>query len=353
MRDRLARYTPSVQARAQVRARGPGRVNLIGEHTDYNAGLALPFAIERGVTVTARALDGDVTEVHARDLGERDSFSQPERTRGWRAFARGVVAELRAAGHEPPAAGLVIEGDLPAGAGLSSSAALSTALCLALLGLTGEEDADRLELARLCARVENEWVGAQSGLLDQLAALASREGHALLIDFHTLELTQVRLELSGWTLATLDSGESRDNAGSGYNERRHECLLACELLEVATLRDAHPADAGRLPEPLGRRVLHVLAENARVEEAVEAIRRGDMEELGRLLDSSHESLRDCYEVSTEAVERAVELMKDAGAAGARVLGGGFGGSVLGLFPPGVEPPQGAIVARPGPAAHLL
>jgi galactokinase len=328
-------------------------VNLIGEHTDYNGGLALPFAIERGITVTAEALDGDLTEVHARDLGERDAFSQPEHTRGWRAFARGVVAELRAAGHAPPATRLVIEGDLPAGAGLSSSAALSTALCLALLALTGEDGVDRLELARLCARVENEWVGAHSGLLDQLAALASREGQALLIDFHTVELTHIPLELGGWTLATLDSGESHHNAASGYNERRRECLVACELLEVATLRDAHPADAGRLPDPLGRRVLHVLAENARVAEAVQAIRRGDMDELGRLLDSSHESLRDCYEVSTPALERTVGLMKDAGAAGARVMGGGFGGSALGLFPPGVEPPPGAIVALPGPAAYLF
>ncbi len=179
-----------------VRARGPGRVNLIGEHTDYNAGLALPFAIDRGVTVTAEPLDGDRIEAHALDLGESDEFAlaAPERATGWRAFVRGAVAELQAAGHELRPVRLTIESDLEQGAGLSSSAALETALCLALLG---EEPADRVELAKLCSRVENDWVGAETGLLDQLAALFSDPGHAVRIDFDSLEIEPVRARARG------------------------------------------------------------------------------------------------------------------------------------------------------------
>jgi galactokinase len=350
-----SRYTPYVQDRSQVRAHGPGRVNLIGEHTDYNAGLALPFATRRGVTVTAARTDGGQFEVESLDLRERDEFATdgPERVEGWRAFPRGVVAELRQDGRPPPAARLTIESDLPQGSGLSSSAALSTALSLALLGLRGEEDMDRGELARLCSRVENEWVGANTGLLDQLAVLSSHEGRALLIDFESFALVDVPLDLGDWTLATLDSGAPHDNAASGYNERRRECARACELLGLPSLRQASAADAGRLPEPLGRRVLHVVSENARVEEATTALEDGDLAELGRLLDASHESLRDNYEVSTPEVEHAVGLMKDAGAAGARVMGGGFGGSVLGLFPPGAAPSPGELVALPGPPARLI
>jgi galactokinase len=333
-----------------VLARGPGRVNLIGEHTDYNGGLALPFAIGRGVTVSAEAAPGNLVEVYARALGERDEFplADPARVTGWRAFARGLVAELR------PATGarLVIDSDLPRGAGLSSSAALSTSLALALLGLSGRE-MERLELARLCSRVENEWFGTHGGLLDQLAALFCREGHALRIDFRILELQHVPLELGGWTLAILDSGVARDNATSGYNERRSECARACSLLGVDSLREVAAGDLAGLPEPLGRRARHVLEENARVEGAVEALRRGDLPELGLLLDASHASLRDLYEVSTPEVERTARAMKDAGAAGARLMGGGFGGSLLGLFGPGVEPPAGASIVEPGGAARLV
>ena len=347
-------YTPDVE---RVTAHGPGRVNLIGEHTDYNGGLCLPFAIERGVTVTAGPAEhGDEMYAIARDLGEEDRFplAAPAPADGWRAFVRGTVAELRAAGRALPPARLEIEGDLPHGSGLSSSAALETALCLALLGLTGEaESADRLELARLCSRVENEWVGARTGLLDQLAALFCRAGHALRIDFASLELSHLPLDLGGFTLATMDSGAERRHAESGYNERRAECARACELLGLRSLRQALASDVARLPEPLDRRVRHVVEENGRVDEAVAALTRGDLRELGRLLDASHASLRDLYEVSPREVERTVELMKEGGALGARIIGGGFGGSVLGLFPPGAELPAGALAAEPGPAARLV
>jgi galactokinase len=337
-----------------VRAHGPGRVNLIGEHTDYNDGLCLPFAIARGVTVSAERIDGDEVIAHARDLGEEDTFalSDPGRAAGWRAFVRGTVAELRAAGHALPAARLEIEGDVPQGSGLSSSAALESALCLALVALAGE-DADRLDLARLSARVENEWVGAQTGLLDHLAALFSREGSALRIEVATMELDEVPLDLGRWRLVVLDSQSPHDNAASGYNQRRDECRRAAELLGLDSLRRATLEDVPRLPDPLDRRVRHVIEENERVDRAVSALAHEDLRELGALLDGSHASLRDLYEVSTPELERTVSAMKEAGSEGARLIGGGFGGSVLGLFPPGANPPAGSLRVEPGPAARLL
>jgi galactokinase len=341
-----------------ARAFAPGRVNLIGEHTDYNGGLALPFAISQGVTVDAAAVDDLVIRAHALDLGEEFVFPVTERIRehGWRAFVIGMAAELEALGVDIGGAVLEIGGDLPRGAGLSSSAALEVALCLALLALAGV-DADepgRLELARVCARVENEWVGAQTGLLDQLASLFGRADAALLIDFAALETIEpVPLRLNGWKLVVLDSGERHEHAGGGYNERRAECSEAAAQLGVDTLSEAGPAAVERLPEPLRRRARHVLSENARVRDAVTALTDADLPRLGRLLDASHASLRDDFQISTPAVEATVARLHDAGAAGARIMGGGFGGCVLALFAPDAAPPPDAIEVRPGPGAHLL
>jgi galactokinase len=340
----------------RLQARGPGRVNLIGEHTDYNDGLALPFAISRGVTVTAEAIEGDRIEAAARDIGEEDGFAlgEPERTRGWRAFVRGTVAELAAAGYTLRPCRLTIEGDLERGSGLSSSAAMETALCLALLAIAGEpEPADRRELAKLCSRVENDWVGAETGLLDQLASLCGEPDHAIRIDFRSLEIDPVPLELGDWTLVTLDSGAAHSHAQSGYNDRRRECRAACERLGIASLRDASAPDLARLPEPLASRARHVITENARVDAMVRALARNDLDEAGRLLDASHASLRDDYAASVPEVERTVATLKDAGAAGARMVGGGFGGSVLALLGPGTGAPAGALVVAPGRPAALV
>jgi galactokinase len=301
------------------------------------------------VTVTATPLEGgDEIRISATDLAEEDTFplSAPGPAEGWRAYVRGAASELRQAGVQIAPCRLEITSDLPQGEGLSSSAALTVATCLAL----GAADLDRVELARLCSRVENEWTGAQTGLLDQLAVLCSEPGHAIRIDMRGLAITPVPLELSDHTLATLDSGASRSLAESGYNERRAECERACELLGIDSLRDA--TDAGGLPHPLDRRVRHVLTENERVDAAVAALESGDLAELGRLLDASHMSLRDDYEVSTPEVEAAVTACKEAGALGARIMGGGFGGAVLALFPPGREAPSGAVEVSPGPAARL-
>jgi galactokinase len=347
--------TTTRTAAASFSARGPGRANLIGEHTDYNGGLALPFAIDRGVTATAERLDGDRVEVVAQDLGETDAFplSQPARTEGWRAFARGIVAELTATGVELVPARVTFSGDVPQGSGLSSSAALETALCLALLGVAGAEEPDRVELAKLCSRVENDWVGAETGLLDQLASLLGAEGHALRIDFATLAIERVPLDLQGWQLVTVGSGAAHELAASGYNERRAECEAAARELGVAYLSEASPAAAERLPEPGRRRARHVLSENARVDATVKALHAGDLEAVGHLLDESHASLRDAYDSSVPEVEATVERLKQAGAAGARMMGGGFGGAVLALLAPGTDLPDGATTVAPGPPARRL
>jgi galactokinase len=339
---------------SHVTAFGPGRVNLIGEHTDYNQGLALPFAIAEGVTVDAWARDDRRMRVLALDLDEQDEFSvdRVEPVDGWRAFVRGAVGELTRFGVALKGASLEFSGTVPRGAGLSSSAALEVALVLALLSVSDAPEPDRLELARLCSRVENEWVGAQTGLLDQIASLFGEPDRALRIDFRSLEVGSVPLGLGGCRLITLDSGEEHTHAGSGYNERRRECAEAADRLGLESLRDATLEMADGLPAPLSLRVRHVVSENERVSQAVEALGRRDMVALGRLLDASHASLRDCYEVSTPAVEAAVGRCKEAGALGARIMGGGFGGSVLALLPGDASGLDGAVEVRPGPGASV-
>ena len=266
-----------------------------------------------------------------------------------------MVAELRAAGFEPPPVELEIESTLPEGAGLSSSAALETALCLAFIGAAGvDPPEDRLELAHLCSRVEHRAVGARTGLLDQVASLLGEEGHALRIDFRTLDVRRVLLDLGEWRLVAVPSGERHSlAAGSGYEYRRAECERAAEVLGLASLREATAEAAASLPAPLDRRVRHVLGENERVDATIEALERSDLDEVGRLLDASHASLRDLYEASTDAVERTRARLMDAGAAGARIMGGGFGGSVLALFPPGREALGDALDLRPSRGARLL
>jgi galactokinase len=347
--------------RPHVRAFAPGRVCVIGEHTDYNDGLALALAIAQGVTVQAhrieRGADGvEYVRAHALNLGEHDEFalSDPPPAEGWRAFVRGTVAELARAGLAPVGTSLQIHGDVPRGAGMSSSAALEIALALALLALAGTElQIGRTDLAKLCSRVENEWAGARTGLLDQLTSLYGEQNMALRIDFQTLSVDPAQFELDGWHLVTLDTGERRSNASSGYNQRREECARACELLDVRSLREASLVEVGRLPAPLRERARHVLSDNARVERAVAALRAGELPELARLLNESHKSLRENMEISTPTVEATVQRVLDAGAAGARLLGGGFGGSVLGLLPPGVAVPDGAREVRPCAGARLL
>jgi len=341
-----------------VAAFAPGRVNLIGEHTDYNGGLALPFAIDAGVTVTATPCDGDSVHVIASDLAAADRFSlrAPGSVTGWRAFARGAVAELSAVGCDLVAARLEITGSVPRGSGLSSSAALAVSLCLALLAVSDLPPPGRLELARICSRIENDWVGSHTGLLDQLASLYGQVGRALLIDFRSLEVSAVMLALGGWRLVTVDSGqphEHRAGTADGYNRRRSECARACELLGIESLRETTAELVAGLPEPLARRALHVVTENERVRSTAIALAAGDLERVGELLNESHASLRDRFDVSTPAVERTVVRLLAAGARGARIIGGGFGGHVLGLLPADARLPDGAIEVTPAAGARLL
>ena len=397
-----------------VTAFAPGRVNLIGEHTDYNQGLALPFAIREGVTVSATSAPHGRISVVAHDLRAHDAFdvASPRRVGGWRAFVRGAVAELTGSGARLRGARLEIRGTVPVGSGLSSSAALEVALCLALLGISGAPVPDRLELAMICSRIENDWVGARTGLLDQIASLYGEPERAMEIDFRSLEVTPVTLELAGYSLVTLDSGERHANAGRGpgerradagrgpgerradagrgpgerradagraagedavgedgagedgagedgageepgYNQRRDECQRACELLSISSLREATPEMVATLSRPLRDRAEHVLSENQRVRETVRALAAGDLERVGGLLNASHRSLRDCFAISTPAVEATVTRLLDAGAIGARIVGGGFGGHVLGLFGPDGRPPDGSVTVQPGPGAQLL
>jgi galactokinase len=339
---------------SDVTAFAPGRANLIGEHTDYNQGLALPFAIADGVTVGAAALPGRRIEAVAVDLDERDAFSLEEvaDADGWRAFVHGAVGELERFGVSLRGASLEISGTVPRGAGLSSSAALEVALVLALLAVAEVPEPDRLELARLCSRIENEWVGAQTGLLDQIASLCGEQDKAMQIDFRSLKVRPVALSLGNFRLIVLDSGQKHTHAGSGYNQRRAECAEAASRLGLESLRDATLEMVSTLPPPLSLRARHVVSENERVIETVEALEHGDFPEVGRLLDASHASLRDCYEISTDAVEDAVARCKQAGALGARIMGGGFGGSVLALLPADAQAPRGSVEVRPAPGARV-
>jgi len=356
--ERMTDLRGHARSPPRVIAFAPGRANLIGEHTDYNDGLSLPFAIEQGVRVAAAPRDGD--EVLARAVGRGEVASFPlaggsiRRTGGWADFVRGTLGELTAAGHQLRGAQLEISGDVPEGAGLSSSAAIEVALALALLAVAGRPaPGDRVGLARLCSRVENDWVGAHTGLLDQLASLFGARDRALRIDFRTLEVRPVPLLMGEWKLVSVPSGEQRSLADSGYNQRREECDRARKALGLQSLRDAREGDLHRLPDPLDRRVRHVIEENARVDATVAALARADFAEVGRLLDASHASLRDLYDSSTDAVERTVGRMRDGGAAGARMIGGGFGGHVLALLPAGASVPDGALRVAPSAGARLL
>jgi galactokinase len=300
----------------------PGRANLIGEHTDYNGGLALPFAIADGITVTR---------------GSGEMSDSP--------YVRGVVAELGL----PSDTLFQIESTLPQGAGVSSSAALTVALIKSV-----QPDMAVLDVARLGQKVENEYAGADTGLLDQLAILLGEPGRAVRIDFKTLTWETVPLELGDSTLALIDSGAQHALAGgAGYNERRAECRRAAELLGVETLSDATREAARELPAPLDRRALHVLDENDRVDATVRALQSGELHLIGALLDASHASLRDLYDASVPEVEATVERAKHAGATGARMMGGGFGGTVIALFPPDATPPADARGIRPSPGARLV
>jgi len=314
----------------------PGRINLIGEHTDYNDGLVMPIALRLGVTVAATSRDDTSVRlttdaaVSPRDVAY--VLGAEERDGTWVDRARGVTAMLVREGAAIGGFDAEITSDLPVGAGLGSSAAFAIALLRSLSKLF-DLALDDAASARLAHAAETEFAGARAGMLDQLASVYGRAKDALLIDMRD-HATQVIPLPSTIELAVIDSGTRHEHATGGYNRRRAECEDACLHLGIASLRDidGSPLDEllERLPAPLDRRVRHVVTENGRVRRAVDAVRARDDVELGQLLNASHRSLRDDYEVSTPELDELTVLAIGAGAMGARMVGGGFGGSIIAL-----------------------
>jgi galactokinase len=354
----------------------PGRVNLIGEHTDYNDGFVLPFALAQGVRAAAGRRDDGVLELrsrqapgeavrvevrpaapgsipdnpaqaHARPAAPRSIPDNPAQAHarpaasgsipGWAGYAAGMAWSLVEAGHAIGGARVAIDSDLPQGAGLSSSAALECATAVALTGLYGL-NIERPELARLARRAENDFVGAPTGIMDQSASLRCIRGHALLLDCRSLAAAQVPLDVAaaGLDLLVLDTGVRHRHAGGGYADRRRACERAAAVLGVPALRDVTDLGTlGNLADPvLRRRARHVITENQRVLAVAGLLRSGAVCAVGALLTQAHRSLRDDFDVSWPAADVAVDSAVAAGALGARMIGGGFGGSVIALVPAG-------------------
>ena len=345
----------------EVARDAPGRVNLIGEHTDYNGGFVLPTAIPRktraetagngGRTVRAASADAGEGRVAEYDLGD-------ERRRGaWIDYVQGLTQALGRRGAAISGFDLWIRSDVPPGSGLSSSAALEIAVLRALRALFALP-LDDVELARLGQRAENDLVGAPVGIMDQMASSLAEPGVALFLDTRTLAFERIPVP-SAADLVVVDSGVRHDHAAGDYRVRRAECEEAARLLGIPQLRDLPPgrrADVEKLPEPYRRRARHVVTENDRVLAAAEALRRGDLERLGGLFDASHDSQRDDFEVSVPAVDRIVDAARrEPGVLGARLTGGGFGGSVLVLAraPAGREIGERVAAAAGGGARMVL
>jgi galactokinase len=325
--DRIHRLRQAFRERAGRDPSGvwaaPGRVNLVGEHTDYNDGLVLPFAIDREA----------IAAVALREDGQLRCWSLQNEPDGWQAYHRGVFKALVHDGIADRGGDVVIDSDVPIGSGLSSSAALECALALALSDLS-HANLDRMTLALACQRAENDEVGAQTGIMDQVASLFGAAGSLMYLDVSDRTVTAVDADFDGLALLVIDTRARHSNADGGYADRRRECAAAAALLGLSSLRGAGLEQvAGLAKRPgheglLGRRARHVYTENARVTRAVSLLQTGRAHDLGPVLTASHISLRDDFEVSAPELDVAVDVALDAGALGARLTGGGFGGSAL-------------------------
>jgi galactokinase len=328
----------------------PGRANLMGEHTDYNDGFVLPFALSQGTVAAAAVRPGRALTLCSRQ--EHDPVEipldglAPGQVSGWGAYPAGVAWALAKAGYEVPGACIAIDSDVPAGAGLSSSAALECATALALTELAGT-GIPRGELAAIARRAENDFVGVPSGIMDQSASLLGRAGHALLLDCRSLEHAQVPFDpaAAGSRLLLINTRAKHELTDGGYGRRRAECEEAARQLGIGSLRDLTDAgDTARLTDPvLRRRARHVVTDNQRVLEVVALLRAAPGRDdtyarIGRLLTQAHGSLRDDFEISWPEADAAVEAALAAGALGARMMGGGFGGCVLALVPEAARGP---------------
>ena len=341
-----------------------GRVNLIGEHTDYNGGFVLPTAIPQATTAVVAPGSGRTVRAGGAD-GDRaprpDERGGEQAGRGWVDYVQGVTVALARAGHAVGGFDVAFRSYVPVGSGLSSSAALEVSLLRALRSLFALT-LDDVTLAKIGRAAETDFVGAPIGIMDQMSASLAGPGEALFIDTRTLETARVPLP-AGTELLVIDSGVAHSHAGGDYRTRRAECERAAALLGVRELRDLGVGDLGRvaaLPPPLDRRARHVVTENQRVLDAVEAMRAGRAEALGRLFDASHASQRDDYAVSVPEIDLLVSLAgAEPAVYGARLTGGGFGGSIVALVREGEAAAAGARIvsaysARTGrPAAVLV
>jgi galactokinase len=317
--------------------RAPGRVNLIGEHTDYNGGLCLPLALPHATYAAATRRDGGrvrIVSAQADDAWE-GTAADGRRASGWAAYAAGVVWALAEAGIDVPGLDLALDGTVPLGAGLSSSAAVECAVATAVAGLAGRglDGDDRALLVRACMRAEQEVAGAPTGGMDQTVSLFARAGHALLVDFDLGQHRPVplRLEQSGLALLVVDTRVAHALVDGGYGARRADCEDAAHRLGLEHLGRATRADLARLGDDrVHRRARHVVTENARVRATVDALAEDDWETVGAAMDASHASLRDDFEVSCAELDTVVAAAREAGALGARMTGGGFGGSAVAL-----------------------
>ncbi len=321
----------------------PGRVNLIGEHTDYNDGFVLPCAIRFGTAIAFSAGAEGLIDAVAADYGSsRDRF-EPVASLGhhpqlqWANHLRGVVSAMRGRGWTVPSARLAIAGDVPRDAGLSSSASLGVALAGTFRTLSGQSAIDAKELARVAQAAENDFVGCACGIMDQLASSAAEGGHALLIDCRTLAVEQIAVPPEA-AILVLHSGIQRGLVDSDYNLRRQQCETAAGILGVTTLRDAslgelHAARA-QMSDVVFRRARHVVTENARTEEAARSLAAGDLARFGQLMAQSHLSMRSDFEITVPAIDELVEAIDEriGGAGGVRMTGGGFGGCIVLLVP---------------------
>ena len=322
--------------------RAPGRVNLIGEHTDYNDGFVMPAAIGFSTWVAAAPRADRKLLIHSENFSERLEFNLDETgahaRHHWSDYAYGVALTLEQSGYRLRGANLLIRGEVPIGAGLSSSAAIQVATGYALLDTAGYT-IDRIELAKLCQRTENEFVGLRCGIMDQFVSCCGRSGHALLLDCRSLEYRLLSLP-EGARLVICNTMVKHSLASGAYNQRRAECEtgvqhLAQSLPDVHALRDVTRAQLEQsghdLPDEVYRRCHHVISENDRVLASAAVLEQGDFTAFGRLMNESHQSLRDDYEVSCEELDLLVRLASEVeGVYGARMTGGGFGGCTINL-----------------------
>jgi len=330
-------FTRVFRAEPAVVTSAPGRVNLIGEHTDYNGGFVLPMAIpQRTWVALARRPDNRARAASANlDGGSRVrefEVGREEKTRSWIDYVQGVTRAAREAGADIAGYDLVIDSDVPLGSGLSSSAALEVSVLRGLRELFALPF-DDVAIAKIGQRAENDFVGAPVGIMDQMAASLADAHTALFLDTRSLRYEQLLLP-TGAALIVINSGVAHSHASGDYRTRRAECERAAAALGVPLLRDLGVGDLHTvmaLPDPLGRRARHVITENQRVLDAVAAIKHADLAALGALFNASHASQRDDYEVSVPDVDRLVRIAQaEPGVYGARLTGGGFGGSIVAL-----------------------